>query len=375
MENKLFYPVSEPDIGDQEAKYVLDAVKSGWVSSMGPYIKRFEEGFSAYCGTRFGIATSNGTCALHLALACLGVGPGDEVIIPSLTFVATANAVTYTGAAPVLVDVQPETWCIDPIAVKRAISPKTKAIIVVHLYGHPVDLDPILSISAARGIPVIEDAAEAHGALYKSKKVGGLGQMGVFSFYGNKLITTGEGGMLTTDNEGLAERARFLRDHAMSAERRYWHPEVGYNYRMTNLQAALGVAQLERIESFLVRKREIFTWYNECLGNCASMQLNPEQPWARSAFWLTSVTLSEHVNREAVITKLRHGGVDSRPFFCPMHLLPPYKDRCRRVGQEENGCPVTDKLASQGLNLPSGHRLSRSDIGNISTILLDTLQS
>jgi perosamine synthetase len=373
MENKPFYPVSEPDIGDQETKYVLDAVKSGWVSSMGPYIKRFEEGFASYCGSSSGVATSNGTCALHLALACLGVGPGDEVIVPSLTFIATANAVTYAGAQPVFVDVQPETWCLDPIAVQRAISPNTKAIIVVHLYGHPAEMAPILSISEACGIPVIEDAAEAHGALYQGRKVGGIGLMGVFSFYGNKLITTGEGGMVVTDNAELAERARFLRDHAMSNERRYWHPEVGYNYRMTNLQAALGLAQLERIESFLVRKREIFHSYKEFLCGHKGLQLNPEQSWSRNAFWLTSILLKEDMDRDAVITSLRRAGVDSRPFFYPMQLLPPYRDRCKTVGTQGDGCPVSENISCRGLNLPSGHRLKRSDIEQISKILLEIL--
>lgn len=373
MPNHKFYPVSEPDISGNEEKYVLDAVRSGWVSSMGPYIRKFEEDFATYCGTRLGVATSNGTCALHLALASLGVGPGDEVIVPSLTFVATANAVTYTGACPVFVDCEEETWCVDPIAVQRAISSKTKAIVVVHLYGHPADMDSIQAIAESHGIPVIEDAAEAHGALYKGRKVGGIGAIGVFSFYGNKLITTGEGGMLVTDNGTIVERARFLRDHAMTPDRRYWHSEIGYNYRMTNLQAALGVAQLERIDSFLARKREIFGHYKDFLKSANGLHLNPERVWAKSAFWLTSITLGEHIDRDEAMSKLRQKGIDSRPFFYPVHDLPPYRNRCRTVGKHGEDCIVSKTLASRGMNLPSGHRLERSDIQDICEVLLEVL--
>jgi perosamine synthetase len=373
MPNQKFYPVSEPDISGNEEKYVLDAVRSGWVSSMGPYIRKFEEDFAAYCGTRRGVATSNGTCALHLALASLGVGPGDEVIVPSLTFVATANAVTYTGACPVFVDCEEETWCMDPVAVQRAISSKTKAIIAVHLYGHPADMESIKAVAAPDGIPVIEDAAEAHGALYKGRKVGGLGAIGVFSFYGNKLITTGEGGMLITDDDNIVERARFLRDHAMTPDRRYWHPEIGYNYRMTNLQAALGVGQLERIDSLLARKRMIFGHYQDFLKSSIRLRLNPERSWAKNAFWLTSITLDEHIDRDKTIINLRERGIDSRPFFYPIHDLPPYRNRCRAVGKEGENCPVSKKLASTGMNLPSGHGLERSDIQYISEMLLKVL--
>jgi perosamine synthetase len=373
MPNETFYPVSEPDLSGNEEKYVLDAVRSGWVSSMGPYIRRFEEGFATYCGTRLGVATSNGTCALHLALASLGIGAGDEVIVPSLTFVATANAVTYTGACPVFVDCEEETWCMDPVAVQRAISSKTKGIIAVHLYGHPADMDAIKAVAAPRCIPVIEDAAEAHGALYKGRKVGGLGAIGVFSFYGNKLITTGEGGMLVTDDDDIIDRARFLRDHAMSPDRRYWHPEIGYNYRMTNLQAALGVAQLERLDYLLARKREIFGQYEDFLKGLKGFRLNPERSWARNAFWLTSMVLDEHMDRDNAMIKLRHKGIDSRPFFSPIHDLPPYRNRCRAVGKNGEDCPVSKNLASRGMNLPSGHRLERSDIQNICEALLEVL--
>lgn len=367
--------MAEPDIGDLEAEYVLDAVRSGWVSSLGRYIGEFEQQFASYCGSRYGVATCNGTTALHLALVCLGIGPGDEVILPSLTFVATANAIMYTGASPVFIDADPETWCIDPAAVEQAFSSRTRAIIVVHLYGHPADMDPILSLAMSRSIPVIEDAAEAHGALYKGRRVGSLGTMGVFSFYGNKLITTGEGGMVLTDNQELAERARFLRDHAMSRERRYWHPAIGYNYRLTNIQAGLGLAQLQRIDEFLARKRRILGWYREYLAECTDLRLNPELPWARSSHWLISALLPPSVSQEAVITELRRKGVDTRPFFHPIHTLPPYQGRYREVKMDGNGCPVAEDLARRGINLPSAVTLTSSDVEYISGALKEAIKS
>jgi len=363
--SQRFYHVAEPAIGPLEEQYVLDAVRSGWVSSLGRYIGEFEQQFAAYCGCRYGVATSNGTTALHLALVCLGIGPGDEVIVPTLTFVATANAVAYTGATPVFVDADPETWCLDPAAVERALSPRTRAIIVVHLYGHPADMDPILALASAQAIPVVEDAAEAHGALYKGRKVGSLDKVGVFSFYGNKLITTGEGGMLVTDDEELAERARFLRDHAMSKEQRYWHPEIGYNYRLTNVQAALGLAQLQRIDEFLACKREIMGWYREFLAECNDLYLSPELPWARSSYWLICALLHPGVSRETVTSELRCKGVDTRPFFHPMHTLPPYRERFRCVSRDGDGCPVAERLAASGINLPSAVTLQREDVAYI----------
>ncbi len=367
-----FYPVAEPDIGELEAKYVSDAVRSGWVSSLGRYIGEFEQQFAHYCGCRYGITTSNGTTALHLSLVSSGVHPGDEVIVPTLTFVATANAVAYTGAKPVFVDADSETWCLDPVAVERAISSRTRAIIVVHLYGHPADMDSILSIASKRGIPVIEDAAEAHGASYKSRRVGSLGKIGVFSFYGNKLITAGEGGMLVTDDEKVAERARFLRDHAMSQDRRYWHPEIGFNYRITNLQAALGLAQLSRIDEFLDRKREIMSWYRMFLGD---LQLNPEAPWANSSYWMICTLLPVGISQEDFMTKLRSKGVDTRPFFHPIHTLPPYKGLHRELSSNSEGCPKAEDLAKRGINLPSCTKLNQADVRQITDIIKDTLNS
>jgi len=368
-----FYPVAEPAIGALEEQYVLDAVRSGWVSSLGRYIGDFEADFASYCGCRHGVATSSGTTALHLALVCLGVGPGDEVIVPTLTFAATASAVSYTGAAPVFVDADPRHGCVDPVALQQAISSRTRAIIPVHLYGHPADMDPILAAAAEHGVPVVEDAAEAHGALYRGRRVGSLGKVGVFSFYGNKLITTGEGGMLVTDDAELAQRARFLRDHGMSSERRYWHPVIGFNYRLTNLQAALGLAQLHRIDEFLARKREIFTWYQEALASDTGIQLSAELPWARNAFWLTCALLPDGAAQATVMDELKARGIDSRPFFHPMHTLPPYKDSFRTVSLDGAGCPVAERLADRGINLPSSVSLERSDVLHIGRALRDVV--
>lgn len=352
-------PVAEPQLGEHELAYVTECLKGGWVSSLGKYIAMFEEGFCRYCGVKYGIATSNGTVALHLALVTLGIGPGDEVLVPSLTFVATANAVRYTGAKPVFVDSDPSTWNIAPAKIEEKITRRSRAIIPVHLYGHPVDMDPIMEIARKHGLYVIEDAAEAHGAQYKGRIVGGLGDMSCFSFYGNKIITTGEGGMLLTNNEQFAQRALFLKDQAMSLKRRYWHPEVGYNYRMTNLQAALGVAQLERIEEFIQAKREHAALYNSLLSNVHGLTLPPEAPWARNVYWMYSVLVEKEfgMGRDDLMRALNQRGIDSRPFFWPIHLMPPY-----RCGERLS---VAEPLAQKGINLPSSCKLTREQIGFI----------
>lgn len=355
MKNK-FLPVSEPSITEKEIEYVIDAVKSGWVSSLGYYITEFEKRFAEFVGTKYALTTSNGTTALHLALVSLGIKEGDEVIVPDLTFVATANAVTYTGAKPVFADVDPETWCIDPEDVKKKITSKTKAIIPVHLYGHPADMDAINEIAKEYGLFVIEDAAEAHGAEYKGKKVGSLGTCGVFSFYGNKIITTGEGGMITTDNEELYEKAKYLRDHAMSKEKRYWHTEIGYNYRMTNLQAALGLAQLERINELIEKKRKIFQWYKEYLQEVNCITLNPEKEWAKNVFWMVCIVLGDDVkiSRDKLTEKLKEKGIDTRPFFYPMSELPMYGEKSQNK--------VAKYLFERGINLPSGVNLNEEEV-------------
>lgn len=354
-----FIPISEPLLSGNELAYVNDCVRSGWVSSLGKYIPEFEQGFADFCGVRHGIAVSNGTAALHLALVALGIGPGDEVIIPTLTFIATANAVRYIGATPVFADSEAETWNLDPQDVARRITPHTRAIIPVHVYGHPANMAPILDLAKQHNLHVIEDAAEAHGARYQGKRVGSLGEINAFSFYGNKIITTGEGGLLTTDEDALAEKVRFLRDHAMSPEKRYWHTEVGFNYRMTNLQAALGVAQMERIEEFIARKRWIAESYNQGLREVAAIRLPPEAPWATSVYWMYSILLNKDfpLSRDEVMARLRQQNIDSRPFFYPIHVQPPY--------QADISLPVAEDLSRRGINLPSAVTLSEEDIQRI----------
>jgi perosamine synthetase len=362
-----FIPISQPSIGSRERELVLDAVDSGWVSSIGKYIDEFEATFARYCGTDYALTVSNGTTGLHLALATLGLGPGDEVIIPDLTFVATANAVAYTGATPVLADVDPDTLCIDPASVESLITARTKVIMPVHLYGHPADMDALTTIAKAHDITVIEDAAEAHGAECRGRRVGGLSQCGVFSFYGNKVVTTGEGGMLTTSDPAFYRRAKRLRDHAMSAERRYFHDERGFNYRMTNLQAALGVAQMERIDAFLKRRAEIMAWYRSAIPTSESVRLNRVKNWARSAFWMVCLEVDsfDEARRNAFMGGLKQRGIDSRPYFCAMSSMPMYKRR---------PLPVAARKSQIGVNLPSYYDLTKLDVERIGSAVKEVLE-
>jgi perosamine synthetase len=352
-------PVFAPWLSENVRRYVLDCVDSGWISSLGRYVQRFERDFAAFCEASHAVATSNGTTALHLCLVTLGIGPGDEVLVPDLTFVSTANVVRYTGATPVLVDAEPQTWGMDPADARAKLTPRTRAIIPVHLYGHPVDMDPLLALATAHGLDIVEDAAEAHGARYRGRRVGALGRIGAFSFYGNKIITTGEGGMLVTNEPALAERAAFLRDHAMDPKRRYYHPEVGFNYRMTNIQAAIGCAQLEQAEAILTRRKEIAATYEEGLAGVAGLTRPPAQPWAENVYWMYSVLVEPAfgLHRDAVQAGLRERGIDSRPFFVPLHELPPYR--------QDAPFPVATALAAKGLNLPSGTGLRSDEIAQV----------
>lgn len=362
-------PIAEPLLGKEELDNVVEAVRSGWVSSKGRFIPEFEQGFADYCGVKHGVATSNGTVALHLALVALGIGPGDEVIVPTLTFIATANAVTYTGAKPVFVDSHPDYWCMDPSLLEAAITPKTKAIIPVHLYGHPCDMDPITEVARRHSLYIVEDAAEAHGAEYKGRRVGSFGDISCFSFYGNKIITTGEGGMCLTDSDELADRMCVSRDHGMNPDRRYWHDVVGFNYRMTNLQAALGVAQLHRLDEFVSKKRLLATWYAGALApliNAGVVTPHPEMPWAKCVFWLYTVLCSTPPSAgvETLITAMHEAGVEARPLFHPIHTLPPYRQAMKFA--------VSERLAASGLNLPSAVALSEHD-ARYATLRLEQL--
>ena len=358
-------PVSKPYISDNELSYVSDAIKSGWVSSLGPYIDKFESQFASYCGSKYAASVSNGTVGLHLALAAYGVGLGDEVIIPDLTFVATANAVRMAQAVPVIVDVRRDTYCIDPDQITRAITPKTKAIIPVHLYGHPADMTKIQSIAAAYGIKVIEDAAEAHGASINGVRVGSLGDCGVFSLYGNKIITSGEGGMITTDDSEIFHRIKFLRDHAMSKEIRYWHTELGYNYRMTNMQAALGLSQLEQIDTFLASREELLLHYRSLLEP-HGIECNPSIN-SHSVNWITCALVDGlgRKRRDLVISLMREEGVDSRPFFFPISQLPMYADFSN---------PNAVFLSENGFNLPTFVGMKPEQTEKVCSVFLKSLQ-
>ncbi|MEE8575401.1 MAG: DegT/DnrJ/EryC1/StrS family aminotransferase, partial [Thermodesulfobacteriota bacterium] len=323
-DSKKTIPVSRPFLGGREKEYVLDCLDSTWISSSGKYIGLFEERFAAFLGVRHATACSNGTAALHLALLATGIGPGDEVIVPSLTYVATANAVTYTGATPVFVDSEPDTWNMDASQVEPLITEKTRAIIPVPLFGHPCDMDAIIDIAKSHGLYVIEDAAEAIGSTYKGKRCGSIADISTFSFYGNKTITTGEGGMVVTDSDELAEKVRLLKGQGMDPLRRYWFPVVGYNYRMTNVAAAIGLAQLESIDKFLAKRREIAAWYGEHLKGIPGITLPIEKDYARHSYWIYSILIERDygTGRDEVMETLLKEGVDTRPFFYPMHVMP-----------------------------------------------------
>ena len=365
---KRLIPVSAPALVGNEKKYVMDCMESSWISSCGEYVGRFETAFAEFCGVRHAVSCCNGTTALHLALLALGVGPGDEVIVPTLTFVATANAVTYCGARPVFVDSEPETWNLDPELIEARITPRTKAIIVVHLYGHPAEMDAVTAIARRHKLFVIEDAAEAHGAEYKGRRAGTLGDIACFSFYGNKIITTGEGGMVVTDDAALARRVAQLHGQGMDLERRYWFPIVGYNYRMMNLPAAIGLAQLERADWHLSRRQEVAAWYVERLAGMPGLVWQTEKEWATHARWLFTITLGdeEPSSRDAAMSYLGERGIETRPVFYPMHVLPPYR--------EDGAYPVADDIARRGLSLPTWAGLERADVDYVCDFLSEFLQ-
>ena len=360
FDKRAYFPVTEPHFGERELQYVSECVLTGWVSSAGKFVRVFEKQFSEYCETKFAISCSNGTSALHLSLLAAGIGSGDEVIVPSFTFIATANAVSFTGAKPVFVDSEQDTWNIDTGLIEQSITERTKGIIAVHLYGHPANMDPILRIAEKYDLVVIEDAAEAHGATYKGRKVGSIGHLGVFSFYGNKIITTGEGGMVITNNAEFAQKMRILRDHGMDSKRRYWHPVLGYNYRLTNIQAALGVAQMERIEAILAKKRLIAETYTKNLKHIRGITVPNEASWAKNVFWLYSILIDERlfgISRDKLMVELEKKGIETRPVFLPIHSQPIY--------QNDQKLQVAERLSSQGLSLPSSVNLHINDIVGI----------
>lgn len=339
-------PITRPDLTGNELKYITDAFLSTWISSNGRYIKTFEKNFSKFCGCKYGVAVSNGTVALHLSLLALGVGKGDQVIVPDLTFAATINAVLHAQATPVIVDIDRQSWCVDPCEIKKAITKKTKAIIPVHLYGQPCDMPSIMKIALTEGIFVIEDCAEAHGACFNNKKVGGFGDIGCFSFYGNKIITTGEGGMCVTNSRKLNDKMIILRDHGMSRTKKYWHDVIGYNYRLTNLQAALGVAQLQRIGSILRARESAEDRYRQRLCGMKAIEFQRNDlPGRKKTTWLVSALIKNN-KRAAFIKKCKAKAIDIRQFFYPLSQMRIYR---KYAFSNKNSIAVS----REGVNFPT----------------------
>lgn len=359
-------PVAEPCLAGNERKYVNQCLDTNWISSQGPFVRRFEEAFAQRLGIPHAVAVSSGTAALHLALLALGIGAGDEVIVPDLTFAATINTVLHCGSRPVIVDVDPATWNIDPAAVAAAITPRTRAIMPVHLYGQPAAMEELMALARRHGLVIIEDAAESIGAAYHGRPTGSLGEAGAFSFFSNKLVTTGEGGMAVFRDGEAAERARILRDHGMNPGRRYWHDEVGFNHRLTNLQAAIGLAQLEQLDGFLDRKRAIIKAYRAGIGGIEALTFPAEIPGLDNSYWTLSVIadLSAYgLDRNGFMARLDRANIETRPLFYPLHVMPPYREY--GVG----GFPVTTYLSEHGVSLPTSVTLSLSEVDYICGVI------
>lgn len=363
-------PVSAPVLDGRETEYVLECLQTNWISSHGKFVTQFEKAFAEFCGVRHAVAVNNGTTALHLSLVALDVKAGDEIIIPSLTYIATANVVRYCNATPVFVDNDQRTYNIDVDEIAAKITPRTKGIMPVHLYGHPADMDPILEIADKYGLFVVEDAAEAVGARYKSRRIGGIGTCATFSFYGNKIITTGEGGMVTTNDDALAARLRLFKGQGMDPNRRYWFPVIGYNYRMTNIAAAIGLAQLERIGHHLEARKAIASGYNRRLGHLSERIALPEsENWAEHVYWMYTILLRNggEWHRDNVMHALNERGIETRPVFYPMHVLPPYRDGAG------GPFPRADFCAAHGINLPTHGSLTDHDLDRIAEALQGAL--
>jgi perosamine synthetase len=366
-------PVNEPLFGERELAYVRECVQTGWISSSGRFIEAFESAWAEYCGMKHAVAVSSGTAALQLAVACLDLDAGDEIILPTFTIISCAQAVIYNSGVPVLVDCDPRTWCMDVGQVASKIGPRTRAIMAVHIYGHPVDMDPLLELAEQHELVVIEDAAEAHGAEYLRRhglgqpawqRCGGMGDLSVFSFYANKPVTTGEGGMVVTNDLALAEKARWLRNLCFLPDRRFYHERLGFNFRMTNLQAAIGLAQVERIGSIVERKRQIGRAYAAELCEVPGLILPVEEPWAKQIYWMYGLVLKETLGLDAqgLANRLRQRGIETRPFFLGMHEQPVFRQQ--GMFRDERH-PVAERLARRGLYLPSGLALTDDQLRQV----------
>ncbi len=356
-------PIYQPTLDGNEKKYVMECLDSTWISSKGDFISKFENEFRDYIGVEHANTVSNGTVALHLALVTLGIGPGDEVIVPSFTYIASVSTIVLTGATPVFVDSLPTSWQMDPEDVLRKITPQTKAIMVVHLYGHPCEMDAITKIARERNIFILEDCAEAFGSKYKGKHVGTFGDLSTFSFYGNKTITTGEGGMVVTNDETLYDRAYHLKMHGLAKYREYWHDVIGFNYRMTNICAAIGLAQLEKANEKIVKKRQLVEWYNE---GFKSLPVSPHGEYGDvyHSYWMYSITVETPAIREELREYLKSNGIETRPTFFPVHTMPMFSQKFQKL-------PVAEYLGWHGINLPSWPGLSRTNIETIVNTISD----
>ncbi len=365
-------PIMQPLLNGNELAYLSDCIKTGWISSQGAYVKRFEKEFAEFCGAQYPVAVSNGTVALHLALAAFDIKAGDEVIVPDLTFAASINAIVYTGATPVIVDVDKTTWTISISDIEKNITPRTKAIMPVHLYGHPSHMDEIMAIAKKHNLLVIEDAAEAIGGKYNGKHVGSFGDAATFSFFGNKTITTGEGGMVFFKDKKAYEKAVILRDHGMSKEKKYWHDFVGFNYRMTNLQAAIGCAQLERINEFVAAKRKLAAFYDKVLKETGNFIIPPQESWAVNGYWLYTAILKESTNisRDMLMEKMLKNGVETRPAFYPLHQMPPYRNYPGKSTFENS-----KHISAQGISFPSSVNITQEELDNIAHALHSIFQN
>lgn len=367
-------PVNEPVLTGNEAKYLAECIETGWISSEGPFVRRFEEGMAAAAGRRHGIAVMNGSVALDVAVAALGIGPGDEVILPTFTIISCAAAVVRAGAAPVVVDSDPLTWNIDVSRIEATITPRTRAIMAVHIYGLPVDMDALMDIAGRHGLAVIEDAAEQIGQRYRGRPVGSFGNLSTFSFYPNKHITTGEGGMVVTDDDAVAARCRDLRNLCFGRERRFVHETLGWNFRMSNLQAAVGVAQLERLSESVAKKRQIGAWYEELLAGVGELERPPMRTEdAENIHWVYGVVLSDEVPFDAAeaMRRLAAKAVGTRPFFWPMHEQPVFRNMGLFAGVS---CPVAERLGRRGFYIPSGLALTRDQAASAAAALKDVVR-
>ncbi len=354
-------PIYQPSLSGNEKKYVLDCLESTWISSKGKYINQFEEAFAKTVDVKYAASVCNGTVAIHLALLALGLGDGDEIIVPTLTYIASVNAIVYTGATPVFVDSLPDTWQMDPEDVKKKITSRTKAIMAVHLYGHPCDMDALQKICKEHNLFLIEDCAEAIGSLYKGKPVGSLSDIATFSFFGNKTITTGEGGMVVTNDQTLYDRSVHFKGQGLAKHRQYWHDVVGYNYRMTNICAAIGLAQLEQADEFIKRKLQVAEWYKEELKD-SSYEYHQQVGDVKHTYWMFSILVKNPDDRDKVREHLANDGIETRPLFYPVHTMPMYANKYQRHEVAEN-------LGWRGINLPSYPMLTREQVQFITNSL------